>query len=521
MAVSIEMLHAVPQQEVYSRVRDLIRRSNKVSVAVGFLTEAGVSLISSAITPNPAVLHSLVVGATTLKACDGLDQLLAVGVPSRNLKVYLGHTRPGRGNSFTKYHPMMHSKVYLFESDNQASAIVGSHNMTGFALAGQNSEASLLISGDRTDPVFDEIRSHVAAIESGSQQYDPTKSHAYAWWFRQLFNGYMYKVLYGDGEDGVEFKRNVVAIAVSNQGAAPQLGDIIYVEVPEQFKIMRALGEEVHFYVLSQLPQSVEQGLTQLAKCPIAFTGHVKGSNEDGVHQGRAEWIINDLSNPILQRTSGTVSPVPSPTEIQVFIRVDRLLHERYKYFFDVGKSWQPVYDDDAKSDLVVEPEIGDHFQRLNLIPAEHLPWKKVVDLAPTGENGEESVNYRELSPDSGRYFVLSRRRKPFESETQEPDGSQDDSAELVEPTAETELVRQIPSEVWFAVAKWAKENDKLEGWQRSISYSIGRKLANIESPSEKQAKQAVRLLATALGEAFEHDSLTSELAQAVHNLSR
>jgi hypothetical protein len=516
MAVSIELLHALPQREVYTRIRNLIRTSSKVSIAVGFLTEAGVSLISSAITPNPNVLNSLVVGATTLKACDGLDQLLAFGVPPSNLKVYLGHTRPVRNSGFTKYHPMMHSKVYLFESDDVASAIVGSHNMTGFALTGQNSEASLLISGDRKDPVFDEIRSHLASIETGAQQYDPTKSHAYAWWFRQLFNGYMFKVLYGDGEDGVEYKRNVVAIAISIQAEAPRIGDIIYVEVPQEFKIMRALGEEVHFYVLSQLPVSVEQGLTQLAACPIAFTGHVKGSNEDGIQQGRAEWIIRDLSNPILQRTNGTVNPVSGPNEIQVFIRIDRYLHERYKYIFDVGKSWEPVYDNDSISDVVVIPEIGDRLEKLNLIPSEHLPWKKVVDLTPVGEDIDEVAKYHELSPGSGRYFVLSRRRKPYDLDVTGSEALLSESNDIVEPTDNTELVRRIPSEVWFAVSKWAKENDKLLGWQRSLSYFVAKKIANNESPSEKQAKQSVRLLAEALRESFEHESLTPGIIRAV-----
>lgn len=136
MPITIELLHSQPQTEIYSRIRDLVGQSQKVSIAVGFLTVAGISLVKESLQVNPSVLKSLTVGATTLKACEGLDQLLSIGVPRDNLKVYLGHTR-GDPSKFTKYHPKMHSKD-LFESDDSATAIVGSHNMTGFALGGQN-----------------------------------------------------------------------------------------------------------------------------------------------------------------------------------------------------------------------------------------------------------------------------------------------------------------------------------------------------------------------------------------------
>jgi hypothetical protein len=45
------------------------------------------------------------------------------------------------------------------------------------------------------------------------------------------------------GEEDIEYKRNVVAIAVSADGGIPQGGDIIYLEVPVEFKVLKALGE--------------------------------------------------------------------------------------------------------------------------------------------------------------------------------------------------------------------------------------------------------------------------------------
>jgi len=55
--------------------------------------------------------------------------------------------------------------------------------------------------------------------------------------------------------------------------------------------------------------------------------------------------------------------------------------------------------------------------------------------------------------------------------------------------------VMEIPSEKWFEIARWAKETDNMQAWQRSISYSIGKLLARGNSPSRKQAIQGVKIL--------------------------
>ncbi len=55
--------------------------------------------------------------------------------------------------------------------------------------------------------------------------------------------------------------------------------------------------------------------------------------------------------------------------------------------------------------------------------------------------------------------------------------------------------VMEIPSEKWFEIARWAKETDNLQAWQRSISFSIGKLLARGNKPSRKQAIQGVKIL--------------------------
>src|SRR5207245_4397212 len=132
-------------------LRGLYQRSTSASLVAGFMTVEGIDAILPPVRNDPAKLRTLVIGAGTYRAFDAFDQLLALGVPADRLRVHLGHTRPtttGAKYTFYRYHPMLHSKVYLFELPaGNAAAFVGSHNLTGFALCGLNGEAGVLLEG--------------------------------------------------------------------------------------------------------------------------------------------------------------------------------------------------------------------------------------------------------------------------------------------------------------------------------------------------------------------------------------
>jgi hypothetical protein len=55
-----------------------------------------------------------------------------------------------------------------------------------------------------------------------------------------------------------------------------------------------------------------------------------------------------------------------------------------------------------------------------------------------------------------------------------------------------------IPAADWFAVARWAKETQNLEPWQRRLAFEIGKYLSNGWNISIKQATQGERLMAEA-----------------------
>jgi AIPR protein len=72
------------------------------------------------------------------------------------------------------------------------------------------------------------------------------------------------------------------------------------------------------------------------------------------------------------------------------------------------------------------------------------------------------------------------------------PNGSAYVSDDSVTP--EITAMAEVPAETWFKISHWAKETGNLAPWQRSIAFSLGR-MSGRKPPSEKQAKQAVKIL--------------------------
>ena len=63
------------------------------------------------------------------------------------------------------------------------------------------------------------------------------------------------------------------------------------------------------------------------------------------------------------------------------------------------------------------------------------------------------------------------------------------------EAKAGIDRVKEIPSETWYAISKWAKDTNNLAAWQRSLSFSLGRLAKAQQEPSPKQAKQGLLIL--------------------------
>ena len=55
----------------------------------------------------------------------------------------------------------------------------------------------------------------------------------------------------------------------------------------------------------------------------------------------------------------------------------------------------------------------------------------------------------------------------------------------------------------WLSLSKWAKENNKLEGWERKFVFIVGRTINKNGEMSEKQKPIAEKILAKAKDEGF------------------
>ncbi|HUE87238.1 MAG TPA: AIPR family protein, partial [Vicinamibacterales bacterium] len=76
--------------------------------------------------------------------------------------------------------------------------------------------------------------------------------------------------------------------------------------------------------------------------------------------------------------------------------------------------------------------------------------------------------------------------------------------------------VAAVPSDVWFAASKWAKDTGTLLPWQRSLAYSLGRLQGRGSQPSPKQAIQGRKLMLDAVRLGFGHERLTRDLIEGL-----
>jgi hypothetical protein len=113
MAVTTTVLFDLPQQEIATLIEGKLRSSRATQIVSGFVTVEGIRALEGALSANPTVLQTLVVGAGTYQAYQALDDLLGAGVPPDRLFVHLGHTRATGATAkhrFYRYHPMLHSR---------------------------------------------------------------------------------------------------------------------------------------------------------------------------------------------------------------------------------------------------------------------------------------------------------------------------------------------------------------------------------------------------------------------------
>ena len=416
MSVSARVLFDKPQQEIRSLISDRLDRCRSASLVAGFMTVEGIEAIADSLRTHPAKLNHLVVGAGTYSAFEAIDRLIDAGVDPGNLHVHLGFTRKTRANArhaFLRYHPMLHSKVYLMEMGNgTSSAFIGSHNLTGFALMGLNGEAAVLLEGPSSSPQFDDIRNHIAEAVQQAAVYDPSMKDAYTWWAVKFIEGLRAK--FNDRPRDAEEKQTIVLMAECSDPDLPEEDDVVYFEIPEAIGRIASMRAEIHMFVFDRLPATPVLALNQLHKAKRSFWCQTIGLEDDrGGLELRADREIRNRTMPTLSTTPSPFRPTPQRQMQQVRVELRSDVYQAFEYLFESDRaSWLPSLNDQQLV-RAGEAEQG-ILKSLKTIPREDWEWYLVNELVP--EPKQINVAYQkalaDMSPQSGNYILMSLRRR-------------------------------------------------------------------------------------------------------------
>lgn len=76
-----------------------------------------------------------------------------------------------------------------------------------------------------------------------------------------------------------------------------------------------------------------------------------------------------------------------------------------------------------------------------------------------------------------------------------------------------------VPAEIWFSVAKWAKDTASLQVYQRKIAFSLGQLAGRGKPPSVKQSRQGLKLLLEAIRVGFSHPQLSEDITDGLRRV--
>ena len=408
--VGARVLFETPQCEIASLISCRLDECESASLVAGFVTADGIDAISEPLVANPDRLELLLIGAGTHKAFEACDRLIEAGVEREHLQVHLGFTRKS-GGGFAKYHPMLHSKVYLMEmTDGRTCAFIGSHNLTGFAIGGLNGEASVLLEGPSSAKEFDAVRAHIREAANQAVQYDPSMKDAYNWWAVESLGGL--KNFADDRPKDVQGSRTIVVLAECPESGLPGYGEIVYFEIPEA---IRAMGIEVHLFLFDKLPSTSKRALNELDSVMSAFRGRVVGLEDGGGGlELLADWQVHrdHHTSKLAPTVNRRVQCTPLYDMQQVRVELHGKPDGDLVYRPDKPqRSWVPVFDEAnerAATEFVAFPgETG-----VQKLAPGAMDWQRVIGLHEAGERMSSKYQQAliEMSPEAGSYTLMLRR---------------------------------------------------------------------------------------------------------------
>ena len=404
MSVTVRFLHARPQAEIAMMIWSRLAKCERALIVTGFATPDGLDALQARKAANK--ITRLIIGSATFKAFEALDRLIAAGMRQTAAKVHLGHDRGirgrGKGKSFGRFRPMLHSKIYLFEnSDGTSAAFVGSHNLTGFALRGVNGEAGVLLEGQTSESEFNEVRAHIQESYNQAVVYDKTMKEAYAKWYASDLSRLSSKI--GEIPNDIKQKNTFILLAEQSSATPPSVGDAIYFELDKKIKEIKSISVEVHIILFFKLPSTPHRALGNRSDWLHRFVASVEAIDSGaGSAEVKAQWFIEDKGTSTLKRASPRFRPIPRSENQQIRVKIKKNLRETYDYFpKDDTINWEPTFGERASFDD--ETELG---------------WYSVTGFKPQEGHARNSKDNlaREMTPESGSFILFSQtRRKDLE----------------------------------------------------------------------------------------------------------
>ena len=209
-----------------------------IDIAVGFLSQSGLDQIVQLCKKNPTIqLVRIVCGAITGKAV----KLSAKLASSKGIKIKIDLPYFSKKQHFA---PMMHSKVYIFKAGHKRTSVVGSSNLSHFALEGKNVEANTIVEGDKTEKIFKDQQSHFDKIWIRSSNLNHKLALYYDTFFKHCSEGFSIQEFKGSQFETVTSTAIQSILNIFNTTSIPSVRDtIVFLEPPTHF---RTLAETYH-----------------------------------------------------------------------------------------------------------------------------------------------------------------------------------------------------------------------------------------------------------------------------------
>jgi hypothetical protein len=309
---------------------------------------------------------------------------------------------------------MLHSKIYYMELPRgEACALVGSHNVTSFALLGQNGEAGVLLEGPTNSLEFDQVRQHIALARAQSIIYKPEMKEALAWWTREYVEGMRAEMHIPIDSTTV---RTILIFARAAKAARPKMGEQFYFEIPSGIEQIESLKTEAHLFLFDTLPRTAREAMDRISAADASYKCIIQGvENSQGNREVTADWRVDLAPSPTLVTVpSRAFRPLTTSGMQQVRAKVDSSAFGPFDYFFDRPRAgWDPSLSDDRTP---VSP--SSKAQNIGGRATPQLTygegWRLVTGLTPrAGEPRERDQAALKLAaPESGSFVLVSLRRR-------------------------------------------------------------------------------------------------------------